>query len=318
MAFIKNKLLIALLIVVTLVAGSLFSGYHIISFSDFISGNWDPLTGDIILGFRLPRIMVALVIGSSLAVSGTIFQAVLKNPLADPFIIGVSGGAALGASLGITLSLDYIFVLLFSLAGSLCAINVVYFISLRKNFGENSLILSGVALSFILSSGVLIIFAFSSSDKVHKAVMWLMGDLSLARYDMLKYIGLLCAILLIVSQFFHKHLDVISFGRSFSENMGVGRGSVSVVFFTASLLSALSVSLGGVVGFVGLVVPHVVRNITGPSHLRLLPLAALGGALFLMLCDTVGRSLLPPYEIPVGIITGFTGGIFFLFFLVKR
>jgi iron complex transport system permease protein len=117
---------------------------------------------------------------------------------------------------------------------------------------------------------------------------------------------------------YHKHLDIISIGERFSKNLGITENNIRMLFWAASLLSAISVSLAGVIGFIGLIIPHIMRNLFGPGHVRLIPAAAVGGALFLLLSDTVGRSLVPPYEIPVGVITGFTGGIFFLFHIIRK
>jgi iron complex transport system permease protein len=272
----------------------------------------------ILVKLRLPRVLLAMVIGASLAVSGTVFQSVLKNPLADPYIIGVSGGAALGATAGIVSGAGQYAVAAAAFAGSIAAISAVYLLSKRMSLGSTALILSGIALGFILSAAVLLIYALSRSDEIHRALLWLMGDLSGARYDMLNGLGAVTLLLMTAVMLFHKHLDVISLGDRFSKNLGITEGNMRNLFWIASLLAAVSVSLAGVIGFVGLIVPHLMRNIFGPRHLRLVPAAAAGGALFLLASDTIGRSLVPPYEIPVGIITGFLGGAFFLVFMIRR
>ncbi len=272
----------------------------------------------ILVKLRLTRALLAMVIGASLAVSGTVFQSVLKNPLADPYIIGVSGGAALGATVGIVSGAGQYAVAAAAFAGSIAAISTVYLLSKRMSLGSTALILSGIALGFILSAAVLLIYALSRSDEIHRALLWLMGDLSGARYEMLNAMGAVTLILMAAVMMFHKHLDIISMGARFSKNLGVTEGNMRALFWIASLLAAVSVSLAGVIGFVGLIVPHLMRNIFGPRHLRLVPAAAAGGALFLLASDTIGRSLVPPYEIPVGIITGFLGGAFFLVFMIRR
>ncbi len=261
---------------------------------------------------------MALIIGASLSVSGTMFQAILKNPLADPYIIGVSAGAALGATIATVLSLNYTFILVFAFMGSIFTVTFVYLIFKGLKLSSTSLILSGIAVSFILTSSVLLIFSMSKSEDVHKAIMWLMGDLSIGRYNMLPQMGLLSIAVIIVSSIFHKHLDIISFGESFSKNSGISVNNIRNIFWLASLLSAISVSLSGVIGFVGLIMPHIIRSTFGPDHLKLIPLAAMGGGLFLLISDTIGRSIAPPFEIPVGIITGFLGGIFFLIYMIKQ
>lgn len=272
----------------------------------------------VIVKMRFTRIILAMTVGASLAVSGVMFQSLLKNPLADPFIIGVSSGAALGATAAIVLSLAHIFVVLFSFIGGLVSITLVYFLSRRLKFGTSSMILAGIALSFIFSAAVLLLYSAAKAEHVHKAIMWLMGDLSIARYDMLTEISIAASLLIILAMLYYKHLDIISFGHSFSKNLGVTEKNVAAIFWIASLLAALSVSLCGIVGFVGLIIPHVMRLFFGPAHIRLIPMSALGGALFLMTADTMARSAIPPYEIPVGIITNFFGGIFFLVFLFRK
>jgi len=272
----------------------------------------------IIVKMRFTRIILAMTVGASLAVSGVMFQSLLKNPLADPFIIGVSSGAALGATTAIVLSMANIFIVLFSFAGGLVTITLVYFLSKRLKFGTASMILAGIALSFIFSAAVLLLYSAAKAEHVHKAIMWLMGDLSIARYSILAEISIAAVLLIMLAMLYYKHLDIISFGHSFSKNLGVTERNVAAIFWIASLLAALSVSLCGIVGFVGLIIPHVIRLFFGPAHIRLIPLSALGGALFLMTADTFARSAVPPYEIPVGIITNFFGGIFFLIFIFHK
>ncbi len=286
--------------------------------TEYFSGNGAGLDLQILFHLRLPRLLTALLIGSSLSVSGAIFQAVLKNPLSDPYTTGVSGGAALGATLAVVFSLGPLFLTLFSFAGSLAAVLIVFGISRLRGFGGSTLILAGIALSFVLSSGVLLIFAFTKAQEVHKALLWLMGDLSLARYALAGRAALLMLLLLLLSLLYRRHLDILSLGDEFARSHGIGRSDVMNLFWIASLLAALSVSLAGIIGFVGLVVPHLMRRLIGADHGRLLPASALAGGVFLALSDTIGRTAALPYEIPAGIITGFIGGLFFLFLLVRE
>ncbi len=271
----------------------------------------------VLMSFRLPRLMMALVIGSSLAVSGAVFQAVMKNPLADPYTTGVSGGAAIGATAAIACSLGYSYVALFAFCGATGAVLIVYGLTRLRRLDGTGMVLAGIALSFILSSGVLLVFALSRAEYVHRALLWLMGDLSLARYESVVRALPAAAALMALAFLLHRRLDIISFGEEFAMGLGVGRGDVLNLFWIASLLAALCVSLAGVIGFVGLIVPHFMRPLTGPSHRFLIPASALGGALLLALTDALGRMIAPPYEIPAGIITGFFGGLFFLLMLLR-
>lgn len=304
-----------LLIILSLSIGSTFISP--IRIFPSLLGSEKSIDYQIILTLRAPRILMALIIGSSLSISGAMFQAILRNPLTDPYTIGVSGGAALGATIAIVLSMGHFYIVLFAFAGSIAVISILYNISKTKKFGSASLVLSGIALSFILQSIVLLIFAFSKAEQVHKAILWLMGDISIARFKILWEMIIFSIILMASSLFFFKHLDIISFGKDFAKNLGVSDRDVRNIFIIASLLTAISVSLSGVIGFVGLIIPHIMRYLFGSSHLRLIPYSAVGGALFLMICDTIGRSIVTPYEIPAGIITGFFGGIFFLLLLLK-
>ncbi len=272
----------------------------------------------ILVGIRLPRILLSLVVGASLAVSGAVFQAVLKNPLADPYLIGVSGGAALGATIGILLNASPFWVAAAAFGASMAVMTAVYLLSKRLRLGSNALVLSGIAIGFILSAAVLLLYAISRSQEIHRALLWLMGDLSAAKYADILWTGIVAVSLICITMAFHKHLDIISMGQHFSKNLGVTENNVRLLFWIAALMSAVSVSLAGVIGFVGLIVPHFMRNIFGPGHARLIPATAIGGALFLMVSDTIGRSVVPPYEIPVGVITGFLGGIFFLIHMTRR
>jgi len=282
---------------------------------------WDRAPGaeyEILTRLRIPRILMAFTIGAALAVSGVLFQALLKNPLSDPYTIGVSGGAAFGASVAIILLERSVYVVLLAFGGSMAVVFLVFLLSRKLRIGSTALILGGIALSFILHSALLLLFSVSRSQEVHRALFWLMGDLSIGRFGELYRIGALTALVILLSLFYHRHLNIIAFGDSFAKNMGVSPGEIKNIFWLAALLAALSVSLGGVIGFVGLIIPHAIRYIFGPNHGVVLPAAALGGGFFLVLSDTLGRSIAPPYEIPVGIITGFLGGIFFLVLLLRK
>jgi iron complex transport system permease protein len=265
----------------------------------------------IINQLRMPRVMLAFSAGAALSVSGAVFQALFRNALAEPYILGVSGGAAFGTAVGV-LFFQAIPVLIFSGAGSFIAVMAVYIFSLKSRFGSSGLILSGMSLSFILSSSVLLLYSFSRSDQMHKAVMWMLGDFSSSSdYTAGIYIAIII-VLCFVIMLFPKHLNIISFGDNFSKTLGVSKYSAVILFFTASACAAVTVSAAGVIGFVGLIVPHAMRKIFTADHRLLIPASFLGGGIFLALSDTLGRSAIPPYEIPVGIVTGFIGGIFFL------
>jgi len=300
---------------------SLSSGTTFISpmkFFDHLSGAEESNIIQIVLSLRLPRLLMALTVGAALSVSGVIFQAILKNPLSDPFTIGVSSGASLGACFSIIFSLGSLYVAMGSFIGSMAVALSIYLVSKKRRFGSGSLILAGISLSFILSSAVLLIFAISPAQQVHKALLWLMGDLSIARYTMLwQGIPLVIGAILL-SLVYHRHLNIIAFGDELASTMGISDRDVKNLFWIASILAAVSVSMAGIIGFVGLTVPHMVRSQFGPDHKRLIIISAIAGAFFLGACDLIGRVIASPFEVPIGVITGFFGGIFFLVLMIGR
>lgn len=293
----------------------LLSGEQFISPAELFAGENQTLQS-ILWNLRIPRICVALVSGGALAVSGTVFQAVLKNPLADPYTAGISGGASLGAAIGIILQPNGAGIMLFAFCGSLLAVTAVEALSRKFVYGSMSLILSGIAISFIMSSAVMLLFSFAMSEEIHRVMLWMMGDLSIARSSFLPTGAVICSILFVFIMLHHRHCDLISFGSEFSKASGMSVGSMRLLFWAASMLTAVSVSLTGIISFVGLIVPHALRYVVGSLHIRLLPLAALCGGIFLMCCDAIGRTAASPYEVPAGVITGFCGGIFFLVYML--
>ena len=315
----KIVFLVLVSLVILLVA--LIPGARVISPGELIEvirGGGDAMVRSLVIELRLPRIMMALAAGAALSTGGTVFQAMLRNPLADPFIIGVSGGAALGAAAVIIFLPPGVPVMAGAFAGSLGATMLVFGLSRRLSLGSETLILAGVAVSFSLSSVVFLMYAFGRSRDVHRAILWMMGDLSQARFELVAAGGFLVILMIGVLYFFRHHLDIISFGEDFSRNLGIGGVSQWAIFWIAALLVAVPVAMAGIIGFVGLMVPHMVRSAAGARHGILIPLAALGGGLFLLVADTIGRTVALPYEIPVGVITGLGGGVFFVILLAGR
>jgi iron complex transport system permease protein len=318
----KNILIISIFLLCASIIAGLCLGAEFISpflvFKDLVSGEVS-LSLEIIREIRLPRVMAAAFAGAALSVSGTVFQSLFRNPLADPFITGVSGGASLGISIAVIFSLGPILTIISSFGGSIIAIIILYIMSFGKGFGGGIFILAGVAMSFIFSSSVMLLFSVAESQSVHKALIWMMGDLSSA-LGIVNYwiIFFLIFILILIIRIYHRHINIISLGRSFSHSSGINDIELRIILILASVLAALTVILGGIIPFVGLMIPHIVRYFTGHDNEILIPMSAITGAAFLILSDTLSRSIIFPYEIPIGIITGLAGGIFFLFFVFKR
>ncbi len=276
--------------------------------------NNDLITKQILL-FRLLRIVLAFFTGAALAVSGCTMQALLKNPLAEPYTLGVSGGAALGASIAVITGSTFISV--FAFCGGLLTVLIIFLIAHNMQFHPTAIILTGIALSFVLSSSVLLLFAFAKPDTVHKVLMWLWGDLSMARYEYIVPFASTISLLIIILLILHRPLDILSFGSQFATTHGITTFHVAVLFWVASLATSITVAIAGIIGFVGLIVPHAVR-IINTHHSFVLPLSAIAGGTTLVIADTIGRTIVMPYEIPSGIITGFFGGIFFIILLITR
>jgi iron complex transport system permease protein len=277
----------------------------------------------VISQIRLPRIFMALVVGIALASAGVIFQGLFRNPMADPFVIGVSAGGAFGAAVALFFSSSFILLnisltTVFALIGALGTTFLVYSIaSSRGRVSVVTLLLSGIALSAMLSAMTSLVMIFKAND-LARIVFWLMGGLTAASWQKLYIITPIIIILVIVSGFYMRDLNIISMGDERAMQMGVQTEKVKkTLLVLASIIAALAVSVSGVIGFVGLITPHILRLIVGPDHKILFPASALAGGIVLLISDTIARTVLMPREIPVGIITSIVGVPFFLYLLVR-
>jgi iron complex transport system permease protein len=292
------------------------------------------LTGDgevsntsriIVLDLRLSRSVLAAVVGAALALAGAAFQGLFRNPLADPFVIGASSGAALGASLAIAFNLSVSFgglttVPLAAFAGSLLSVFVVFGIS-SAGTGRPptvTLLLAGIALSSLLSGLVSFIMAVRDDD-LHQIFFWLLGGFGGSSWkhllSILPYVLPGAAVLLLLA----RPLDVLGFGEESAQSLGIHIGRTRMLtVLAASLTTAAAVAVSGIIGFVGLLSPHAARLIFGPSHRSLMPASALVGAVILSAADILARTILAPVELPVGILTSMLGAPFFLYLLKTR
>jgi len=275
----------------------------------------------ILFKIRLPRILLAGLVGFTLAFGGVVFQALLRNPLAEPFILGISSGAAVGTIIGIVLGLGFnLGVPLLSFMGALFTILLVMGIASRHGGLESStLLLTGVIINAFFTAVIMFFMATTGGSRLHSMLFWLYGDLSQSRYVQLS-IGL--PLILAVSgiiYFFSRHLNLIVGGEESALQMGVQVELLKwISFLGISLMTGLVVSFSGIIGFVGLIVPHLMRMVLGADHRLLMPAAALGGAVFLIAADTFARTILSPSELPVGVITAFLGAPFFIYLLRQR
>ncbi len=285
-----------------------------------ISGN----TVSIIWNLRLPRVLLAALIGASLALSGVSFQGLLRNPLADPYTIGVSSGAAVGATAAMFLrqltGLNFPQMIpLFAMAGAFAALFFIY--NMAKIGGKVpvvTLILGGVVVSSFLSAIISLLMVLSG-ENMHGIYFWLSGGLILRSWPHLWFVLPYLILGFIVLFFYARELNVLLMGEEVALTLGINvERTKKVLLFVASVVTAAAVSVSGMIGFVGLIIPHAVRIITGPDHRVLLPASALVGASFLVWSDVAARTLLAPQELPVGIITAFVGAPFFIYLLRKK
>jgi iron complex transport system permease protein len=279
----------------------------------------DPLQLKIVLDLRLPRIVVALLMGASLGVAGTILQGVFRNPLADPYVLGTSSGAALAAAFGLlaTQGTAVWLVPALALAGALTTSALVVSLG-RDAWGVRAerLLLAGVGIGFFLSAILMLVMSLAQADGVKRALLWMAGDLAGADWSVVPVASLLMLIGFVLAMARRRGLNALALGDEVAFGLGLEPGRERILLvLAASLLTAASVALGGIVGFVGLMVPHAVRALVGADARRVLPLSALGGGMLLCLADTVGRSVLPPVEIPAGVVTALIGAPWFLIML---
>ncbi|MBU1906152.1 MAG: iron ABC transporter permease, partial [Candidatus Omnitrophica bacterium] len=264
---------------------------------------------DIIWNIRLPRVILGILVGAGLAGCGAVFQGLLRNPLAEPYTLGVSGGAALGVSLGVIAVIPAIYLPFLAFAGSALSIFLVYSLASRKNFSNPTLILGGVILSFLFSSIVFLILSISKAEDVHGIILWLMGDLSSAQISLIRIIPFFILPGLGLLLLFSRDINILTLGEEKAFHLGVNSKQVKkILFITASFITGACVAASGIIGFVGMIVPHFVRKMVGVNYRVLLPASCISGAIFLILCDTLARSIIRPLELPVGVITGICGG----------
>lgn len=279
----------------------------------------NPTDALIVWNLRFARVAAAALAGGCLGVTGAALQSLLQNPLADPYVLGVSAGASAGVALVIALGLSAAMagfaIPLAALCGAVGATALVFGLARsRGRMPGTTLLLSGVVVAAVLASVVsILLFLSSAQDKLTAIILWTMGGFSAAAWPLV--LALLPVALLGVAAFWAmgRDLDLLAFGEDPARFLGADVERVKrLVLFLAALLTACAVAVGGVIGFVGLIVPHAMRRLVGPAHRGLVPAAFLGGAAFLILADLAARRLHPPTEIPVGLLTGLLGGPFFL------
>ena len=303
--------------------GSLFLGTAEISMeqlSSLVRGDRDQggYARLILLEIRLPRILLAGLVGFALALGGVVFQALLRNPLADPFILGVSGGSAVGAIFGILVGFGFGFgIPAMSFAGALLTLLLLLAIGSRSiGMESTTILLTGVIVNAFFTAIIMFFVSVSADGKLHSMLFWLYGDLSQTSYSYLYVIGLVLLVSALVIYRFSTRLNLLTAGEDTAARLGVDVTRTKLLLLVVvSMMIGTVVAFSGLIGFVGLVVPHLVRMAFGSDHRLLIPVAALGGASFLVVADTAARTLIAPSELPVGVISAFVGAPFFLLLL---
>ncbi len=271
---------------------------------------------------RVPRLVLAIAVGGALSLSGAILQGVYRNPLVEPYTLGISGGAALGVSIAVVTGLQKLGFLALPVSGFLGAIITlfaVYFLSVKRaGLSVNSMLLVGVMVSFVSSSAMMFLMSITTTDNLQSIVFWVMGSLDEPNSVFIKIAFWSAISGLIISYFFAQPLNALRLGNMKGRHLGINtEATIRILFFVASLLTGIAVSIAGVIGFVGLVIPHLIRLVIGNDYRILLAGSFLGGSIFLVLSDTVARTIIAPNELPIGVITGFVGGLVFIIVLSR-
>ncbi len=286
--------------------------------------SWTDAEEVIVWQIRLPRIFLAAIVGMGLAVAGVAFQGVLRNPLADPYILGVSSGAAFGAALVILLGWQQGWFGAWTLpitafASAMLTLLIVYRLALiRHRIEMDTILLAGVVVQSFVGAALSFILAISN-EHMQQIVFWLMGSLALSKWEFGWVVAPLVVAGSLIIWFFTRELNIIALGEESAYHVGVEVDRIRIVLLVmASLITGAAVSVSGTIGFVGMIVPHIARFLVGSDHRILLPVSAFLGASLLIAADTLARSVMDPRELPIGVITAFLGAPFFAFLLRRR
>ena len=286
----------------------------------FSTAESDSVIYDIIWRIRFPRVLLAAIVGATLSLGGLVFQALLRNPLAEPFILGISGGSAIGAIIGILLGLSRFPGICFtSFMGSLGTLALILVMSTGKSIlRKDALLLSGVMVNAFCSAIIMFLVSITQDARLHNIIFWLMGDLSAADLPQVVILGAILIPCFILIFLFSHAMNLLMLGEEMALTMGINIKAVTLsLLVVTSFMVSITVSFSGLVGFVGLVIPHLLRLVLGPDHRSLVPACLFGGAAYLVLCDLLARTLPQQGEIPAGVITALIGAPLFIFLLKK-
>jgi len=304
---------------------SLLSGEIHIPFNKLftVMNKPDSMEYAILTNIRIPRLVLAFSVGGALSLVGAILQGIFRNPLVEPFTLGISGGASMGVALIIVLGGNIAGSLLTlpvaGFAGALATILLVYFLGVRKGAGNiNRMLLIGVMISFVSSSSLMFLLSIATTEDMHNVLFWTMGSLDEPNPALIKLVFWTSIAGLGFTYLFAQPLNALRLGETKAMHLGINAPLlIKTLFVVTSLLAGICVSVAGVIGFVGLVIPHLIRQFVGSDYRVLLAGSFLGGSLFLIVCDVLARTLISPNELPVGVLTGITGGVVFILMLSR-
>lgn len=322
----QKKIILLLLILFVIFIISLAIGRYFISIKDiifiFLKKDTDEIVSQVLFEVRLPRILAAMIVGASLAISGSAYQGMFKNPLVSPDLLGASTGAGFGAALAILFSFSLIEIKLMSFGFGLLAVLITWFISSKFGKGDDTfflLILSGILVSTVFQSLISATkYVADPNDKLPEITFWLMGTLTkvTSKDVLVLFIPFVICVILLISISYQ--LNIMSFGSEEAKTLGVNVKMIKcIVIITSTILTASSVSLCGIIGWVGLIIPHLTRMIVGSDFKYLIPTSAIVGSIYLLIIDNLSRSI-ASIEIPLGILTSLIGAPFFIYLLIKR
>ncbi len=273
---------------------------------------------------RLPRIMLGVAVGGALSLAGVLLQGIYRNPLVEPYTLGISGGASLAVAIvivfSLNLSLGSYMLPVGGFVGSVITVFIVYTLSSGKySININRMLLLGVMVSFIASSAMMFLMSTTTNENLQSIIFWVMGSLAETNVILIKIVFYVAIVGLLISYLFANPLNALRLGEGNAKHLGINTGiTIRIIFVIASLMTGVSVAVAGVIGFVGLVIPHLTRMVVGSDFRILLITSFLGGGIFVVLCDIIARLIIAPNELPIGVITGMIGGLVFIAVLGRK
>ncbi|MFH0738661.1 MAG: iron ABC transporter permease [Candidatus Omnitrophota bacterium] len=311
---LKRRLLILFLLLCIAVLLALIKGAVAIPWAQLLRKE-----NQVILNMRILRIITAILAGSGLAVCGIALQAILRNPLAEPYLLGTSSGAGLLAVIAVILGVSSIYLPLAAFLGAVGSIILVYNLAREGNrISDKSLILSGVIISIVFASLIVFLVSISPSQAMHEMTWWLWGSLQVYDVKLVSLVAVPVIFGIALIYLFSQDLNAISLGEEEATHLGIDTQNIKkILILITALITASLICICGIIGFVGLIVPHMMRRLSGPNHKALIPVTCLAASVFMVICDLISRTLFAPVEIPIGVITAIIGAPVFIILLKK-